>query len=119
MKPYKAPQKPNKTVRKGDKVVAIAGNYKGQFGTVVRKDGDLVTVGGLNIKKKHVRKSQQHPNGGIIDIEKPMHVSNLKVCTPANKPVKLRTKINKAGDRELFYVEDGKEVLHRAIKKSS
>lgn len=119
MKPFKVQQKPNKTIRTGDKVVAIAGNYKGQFGTVVRKEGDLVTVGGLNIKKKHVRKSQQHPNGGIIDIEKPMHVSNLMACTPANKPVKLRTRTNKAGDKELFYKEDGKDVLYRAIKKSS
>lgn len=115
----KETQKPNKTIRKGDKVVAIAGNYKGQFGTVVRKEGDLVTVGGLNIKKKHVRKSQQNPNGGIIDIEKPIHVSNLMVCTSTNKPVKLRTRTNKAGERELFYLDEGKEVLHRAIKKSS
>jgi large subunit ribosomal protein L24 len=119
MKPFKPQQTPNKTIRKGDKVVAIAGNYKGQFGTVVKKEGDNVTVGGLNLKKKHVRKSQQNPNGGIIDIEKPIHVSNLKVCTPSNKPVKLRTKLNKAGERELFYVEDGKEITHRLIKKSS
>lgn len=119
MKTKTQKHKPNKTIRKGDKVIAITGNYKGQVGTVITKDGDQVTVGGLNLKNKCVRKSQQHPNGGFIKIEKPMHVSNLKICTAANKPVKLRTKTNKAGDKELYYLEDGKEIIHRSIKKSS
>lgn len=119
MKTKTQKHKPNKTIRKGDKVIAITGNYKGQVGTVTKKDGDLVTVGGLNLKTKSVRKSQQHPNGGFIQIEKPLHVSNLKICTATNKPVKLRTKTNKAGDKELYYIDDGKEVTHRLIKKSS
>lgn len=113
--------KPNagKTIRKGDKVIAIAGNYRGQVGTVIKRIGDKATVTGLNIKKKHIRKSQENPQGGIVDIEHPMHVSNLCVCDAANQPVKLRKRISKSGEKELFYKDNGKEVLHRSMKKSS
>jgi len=111
--------KANKEIRKGDKVMAIAGNYKGQTGTVIQRFGDKVTVTGINMKKKHVRKSQENPQGGIIDIERPLHASNLAICSPTNQPVKLRKRINKDGDKELYYVDNGKEVLHRNMKKSS
>lgn len=115
----KTKMKAAKEIRKGDKVMAIAGNYKGQTGTVIQRFGDKVTVTGLNMKKKHIRKSQENPQGGIIDIERPIHISNLAVCSPTNKPVKLKKRINKKGEKELYYTDDGKEVLHRNMKKSS
>ncbi len=70
--------KRSKKIRKGDKVIAIAGNYRGQFGTVLSCVGERIVVQGLNIRKKHVKKSQQNPHGGIVELEKPIHVSNLK-----------------------------------------
>lgn len=108
-----------KEIRKGDKVMAIAGNYRGQIGTVYKRDGEKLFVTGLNMKKKHVRKSQENPNGGIIEIEKPIHASNLALCTPTNQPVKLKKRVNKKGEKELYYTDDGKEVVHRNMKKSS
>lgn len=107
--------KMNKKIRKGDKVVAIAGNYRGQFGTVMSRDGDKVVVQGLNLRKKHVKRSQQNPRGGIVELEKPIHISNLKVCVD-DVPVKLRIRTNKKGEREFFYKDGEKEVLYRSVR---
>jgi len=108
----------SKKIRKGDKVVAIAGNYRGQTGTVLSCRGDKVVVQGLNIRKKHVKPTQQNQRGGILELEKPIHISNLKVCVEGDTPVKLKIRTNKEGERQLVYRIDGKEVLHRSIKKS-
>ena len=69
----KATEKKTKKIKKGDRVLAIAGNYRGQTGTVLLVTGDGAVVQGLNIKKKHVKKSNTHPQGGIIEIEKPIN----------------------------------------------
>ena len=109
----------NKRLKKGDKVIAIAGNERGQSGQVLRIIGDKAIVQGMNIRKKHVKKSQANPRGAIIDLEKPIHLSNLRVCTEENTPVKLRVRFSKKGQRELFYKIDGQEVLHRSVKKQN
>jgi large subunit ribosomal protein L24 len=108
----------SKKIRKGDKVIAIAGNYRGQTGTVLHCSGDKVIVQGLNIRKKHVKPTQQNQRGGIIELEKPIHISNLKVCTADEKPVKLKVRTDKKGERQLVYQEGSQEVLHRSLKKS-
>ncbi len=105
-----------KNIRKGDTVMAIRGNNKGQTGVVLSCGNDRVLVQGLNIRKKCVKKSEIHPNGGIIDIEAPIHVSNIRICI-GDEPVKLKTRCNKQGEKELYYVKDGKETLYRPIKK--
>ncbi|MEC7839663.1 MAG: 50S ribosomal protein L24 [Chlamydiota bacterium] len=107
----------SKKIRKGDTVIAIAGNYKGQTGTVLSVDSDKAVVQGLNVRKKHVKKSEQMPNGGIISVEKPLHISNLKVCVDGDKAVKLKVKAGNDGERELYYVDGDKEVTYRSLKK--
>lgn len=110
--------KRSKKIRKGDKVVAIAGNYRGQTGTVLSCAGDKVLVQGINIRKKHVKRSQQNQQGGIIELEKPIHVSNLKVCVADEQAVKLKVRTANNGERKLVYKEDGREVLYRSLKKT-
>lgn len=105
-----------KNMRKGDTVMAIRGINKGQTGVVLSCGEERVLVQGLNIRKKCVKKSEIHPNGGIIDIEAPIHVSNLRICV-GEEPVKLKTRTNKEGEKELYYIKDGKEKLYRSIKK--
>ena len=112
------PSNKSKKIRKGDRVIAIAGNERGHTGTVLSCMGSKVIVQGLNIRKKHVKPSQQHQRGGIVEMEKPLHISNLKVCTKEDKPVKLKVRADKKGNRELVYSVDGKAVLHRSLKKS-
>lgn len=106
----------NKHIRKGDKVIAIAGNNKGMTGVVLSRTADRAVVQGLNIRKKHVKKTKDRP-GEIVEMEMPFNISNLSLCSAENKPVKLRVRIDENGDRELYY-NDGKDVLHRQIKKS-
>jgi large subunit ribosomal protein L24 len=67
-------------VKKGDEVEVIAGNHKGKQGTVleVRAASEQVIVEGVRKLKKAVRKSEQHPDGGIIEIDGPIHISNVK-----------------------------------------
>lgn len=108
----------SKKIRKGDKVLAIAGNNRGQIGTVIRCVGDKVVVQGLNIRKKHVKKSQENPQGGIIEIEKPIHVSNLKVCLDDGTPLNLKVRTNDNGERELYYKQGDKTIVYRSLKKS-
>lgn len=66
-------------VKKGDEVVVIAGASKGKSGKIIAVETKKgrVKVEGLNIRKKAVRRSQDHPNGGIVEIEGPIDVSNV------------------------------------------
>tara|TARA_Y100001970_G_scaffold292589_1_gene434505 strand:- start:7359 stop:7583 length:225 start_codon:yes stop_codon:yes gene_type:complete len=67
--------------KKGLNAKIIAGKYKGQVGkitSVSRKD-NKVTIENMNIAKKHVKPTQQSPSGGIVNKEKGIHISNIKV----------------------------------------
>ncbi len=111
------PNQMNKKVRKGDRVVAISGNNKGLVGTVQSRKGDRVTVQGLNLRKKHVKKSQDAPKGRIVEIERPIHVSNLKVCVEGDTAVRLKVRNNEQGDREFVYKQGDQEKVYRSVKK--
>ncbi|MGA4643587.1 50S ribosomal protein L24 [Limisphaera sp. 4302-co] len=66
-------------VKRGDEVVVIAGAHKGKRGRIIHVDPkrQRVLVEGVNMIKRHMRKSQRHPQGGIIEREGPIHVSNV------------------------------------------
>jgi large subunit ribosomal protein L24 len=117
MKKIEKTSNQSKKIRKGDKVIAITGNDRGKTGTVLTCIGERVLVQGLNVRKKHVKASQHNQRGGIIEIEKPIHVSNLKVCTDDETPVKLKVRTTNKGERELVYMSNDKEVVHRSLKK--
>ena len=71
-----------KRIKKGDTVVAIAGKDKDSRGTVksVEWADQKVLVEGLNVYKKTVRRSNDNPQGGIDDVERPMHISNVMLA---------------------------------------
>lgn len=106
-----------KKVRKGDKVIAISGNSRGLTGIVQSRQGDRIVVQGLNVRKKHLKRSQEAPQGRIIEVERPIHVSNFKVCVEEDTPVKLKIRTNEQGDRQFIYNKDGQEVVYRSVKK--
>ena len=110
--------KKNKKIRRGDQVKVITGNYKGEVGEVLRVDGERVIVQGINVKKKHVKPTEQNPQGGTISLERPIHISNLRMC-PKEAAVSLQTKRNADGEKVFVYQSDGKEVEYRSIKKSN
>ena len=67
-------------VKKGDQVMVITGNHKGKSGKVLQVlvKKDQVIIEGVRMIKKHARKSQDLPQGGIIEREGPLHISNVK-----------------------------------------
>ena len=85
-------------VKRGDQVQVISGNHKGATGKileVIRKK-EQVLVEAVRMIKKHVRKSQEHPNGGIIEREGPIHISNVKLIV---EPVKAEKAPKKAAKK--------------------
>ena len=66
-------------IKKGDTVTIIAGNHRGKQGKVLLAGTDRVIVEGVRMIKKHARRSQALPQGGIIETEGPIHISNVKV----------------------------------------
>ena len=90
-------------IRKGDEVVVIAGRDKGKRGTVLRRvDAEHVVVEGVNRVKKHQRPNpMKNVTGGIVDLDLPIHVSNLALFNPATR------KADRIGFKEL---EGGRKV---------
>ena len=85
----------NVLVKKNDRVKVLTGKDRGKSGRVlfVDKHGSRVVVEGLNIVKKTQRPTQQNQKGGIIDIEAPLHISNVMVlCPKCDKPSRIKKK---------------------------
>ena len=72
-------------VKKGDQVTVIAGKEKGKSGKIIAvlSKKERVVVEGLQMVKKHMRKSQQNPNGAIVEREGSIHISNVKKAEAA------------------------------------
>lgn len=71
-------------VKKGDNVKVLAGEYKGQTGTIIEMlpDTNKALVEGINVVKKHNKPSASNPQGGITEKEAPIHLSNLMLVDP-------------------------------------
>ena len=90
--------RPNFHVKKGDQVQVISGNHSGSVGKVLQvlPKKERVLIEGVRLIKKHVRKSQDKPEGGIIEREGPIHISNVKLVEKAEKASKTtKTKSKK------------------------
>jgi len=78
-------------IKKNDEVKVIAGKEKGKTGRVIRVDHEKerVIVEGVNLRKKAVRKRRQNEQGGIIEVEAPIHISNVMVLCKKCGPVRV------------------------------
>lgn len=100
-------------LKKGDTVVVRAGKYKGQTGKVVatHPTENKVTVEGINIVKKHVKPNRQYPQGGIIEITKPIAVSKVGIQDPTSKKAsRIGYTTDKDGNKVRVYKSNGKEI---------
>ena len=75
-------------VKKGDQVQVITGNHFGASGKVLQilPKKQQVLIEGVRLIKKHVRKSQDNPQGAILEREGPIHISNVKLVEPEKNP---------------------------------
>ncbi|MDX5321443.1 MAG: 50S ribosomal protein L24 [Bacteroidota bacterium] len=79
-------------IKKGDKVKVIAGEFKGKEGRVlsVSPKENRAKVEGLNLVKRHTKPNAQNPNGGIIEKEAPIHISNLMLIDGKGNPTRIK-----------------------------
>jgi large subunit ribosomal protein L24 len=77
--------KPKFHVKRGDTVQVISGNHRGSSGKILRvlPEKAQVIIEGVRLIKKHQRKTQDNPNGAIIEREGPIHISNVKIVERA------------------------------------
>lgn len=100
-------------LKKGDLVQVTTGKYKGKQGTItaVHPTENKVTVEGINIVKKHQKPNRTHPQGGIIEITKPIWVSKVAIVDPtAKKPSRIGFKLDKDGNKTRVFKASGKEI---------
>ena len=89
-------------IKKDDDVIVLTGKDKGNRGTVLRVLDDHVLVSGVNRVKKHQKPNpMKGVNGGIVEMEKPIHISNVAIFNAASK------KADRVGIKTL---EDGRKV---------
>lgn len=106
-KPYKI------RLKKGDLVVVRSGKHKGKTGkvTATHPRENKVTVEGINIVKKHVKPSQQHPQGDIVELTKPIWVSKVSIVeATSKKPTRIGYKVTADGKKTRVYKSTGKEI---------
>lgn len=100
-------------IKKGDTVIVRSGKNKGKTGTVsmVHPSTNQVTVEGINIVKRHIKPSRTNPQGGIVEITKPLNVSKVGIVEPTSKkPSKIGYIVGKDGKKTRVYKKTGKEI---------
>ncbi len=105
-------------IRKGDTVLVIAGNskYHGKRGRVLAMypKKQRILVEGVNIIKRHTKAQKNNQQGGIVDKEAPIHITNVMPwCESANKPSKITMKRLEDGSRVRIYKINGETVKNK------
>ena len=100
-------------IRKGDIVFVNAGEDKGKTGKVIRviTEKKRAVVEGVNIVSKNQKPNAKYPQGGIIKMEAPIHISNLNVIDPASgKPTRIGHRKNEEGKTIRYAKKSGEEI---------
>ena len=100
-------------IKKGDTVYVNAGDDKGKTGRVlevlVKKNRAIVE--GVNIVTKSTKPNAKYPQGGLVKVEAPVHISNLNVVDPkTGKPTRVGRKLNEAGKLVRYSKKSGEEI---------
>jgi large subunit ribosomal protein L24 len=100
-------------VKKGDNVVVIAGDSKGQQGKVlvVNVEKSRAIVEGVNLVSKNTKPNAKSPKGGIIKKEAPIHVSNLKVSDGTGKFTRIGRRLDEKTNKRVRYSKKSGEVI--------
>ena len=100
-------------IKKGDTVYVNAGDDKGKTGRVLAvevKKGRAI-VEGINMVSRSTKPSAKHPQGGIIKMEAPIHVSNLNLIDPkSGKPTRVGYRFNEEGKKVRYSKKSGEEI---------
>ena len=100
-------------LKSGDLVAVVSGAEKGKRGKVLKVDRRQrrITVQGVNMVYKHLRRSQKHPRGGRIQLEAALDMSNVLLVDPkSGKPTRVRMKVDDDGKKVRVSVKSGEPV---------
>ena len=100
-------------IQKGDNVIVLAGEDKGKTGKVLQVliEKQRAIVEGVNIVKKSAKPSAKNPQGGIIEMEAPVHISNLSLIDPkSGKATRVGIKITDDGKKVRVAKKSGEEI---------
>ncbi|MFH1297422.1 MAG: 50S ribosomal protein L24 [Bacteroidota bacterium] len=100
-------------IRKGDTVMIIAGDSKGQQGKilVVEKAKSMAIVEGVNMVSKHTKPNAKNPQGGIVKKEGPVHISNLMVVDGTGKASRISRRVDAKSEKLVRYSKKTGEVI--------
>jgi len=98
-------------IKKGDRVVVLAGKDKGRQGNVLKVIplADRVLVEGVNVVQRHTRPSQTNPQGGIVNKEAPIHVSNVAYVSKSGEATRIGFRME--GDKKVRFAKKSGEVV--------
>jgi large subunit ribosomal protein L24 len=98
-------------IRQGDTVKVISGSYRGKEGRVLKviNSKERLVVEGINMLKRHMRPSQENPQGGIIEKEGSIHISNVQIIS-GGKSTRVGYKILEDGKKARFSKTTGKNI---------
>jgi large subunit ribosomal protein L24 len=100
-------------IKKGDTVIVITGNDKGQKGRVLEiiRQKDRAIVEGVNLVKKHSKPNAQNPQGGIIEQEASIHISNLMLVDPkTGERTRMGRRVDDQGKLIRYSKKTGEEI---------
>jgi large subunit ribosomal protein L24 len=100
-------------IKKGDNVMVVAGNSKGQTGRVLVVDTktNRAIVEGVNMISKHTKPNAENPNGGIVKKEGSVHVSNLMIVDKSGKPTRVGIQVDdKTGKKVRISKKSGEAI---------
>ncbi len=100
-------------IKKGDTVYVLSGEDRGKQGRVlsVLVNKQRAIVEGVNIVSKSTKPTAKHPQGGIVKMEAPVHISNLSLLDPkSGKPCRIGRRKNEKGDTVRYSKKSGEEI---------
>ena len=100
-------------IKKGDKVIVLAGDDKGKTGKVLNVDREKMraTVEGVNIVTKSTKPSAKNPQGGFVKVEAPIHISNLSLIDPkSGEATRIAIKVKEDGTKVRIAKSSGEEI---------
>ncbi len=102
-------------IKKNDNVIVIAGNNRGKTGKVLKvfPKVNRVIVEGVNLRKRHTKPNQKNPQGGIVEKEAPIHVSNIMIVDPKTNEA------TRIGARKIIDEKTGRKKSARVSKSSN
>ncbi len=100
-------------IKKGDTVIVITGDNQGSKGRVLEviRKTEKAIVEGVNLIKKHTKPNTEYPQGGIVEKEAPVHISNLMLIDPkSGKPTRIGRRLSENGKLVRYSKKSGEEI---------